>query len=80
MMNKKGQITIETVILTFISMIVISVLMPTIMNFVGLGQNSADPTTSVLLGLLPTMLVIAIIIGVVKSRQRTYPQQFYPEY
>jgi len=61
---KKGQFTLVGLIMIVISLIVLGALMPTIVETIEAVQNETTPTTDVIIGLVPMMLVLAIIMGI----------------
>jgi len=60
----KGQMTLIGVIMIFLSLILLASFMPTIKSQIVKLQNETDPTTDIMVGLIPMMLVVAIIIGI----------------
>jgi len=61
----RGQYTLQGLLLTFVSIIVFSQIYPILKTFISDITATADPSTVVIVELLPFIIVVSIIFGVV---------------
>ena len=61
MKNKKGQITLDGLMMGFMLIIVYVALLPTLNDFISIGLGVSTGMTTVLLTLIPLFILIAII-------------------
>ncbi len=65
-MNSKGQVSIEGIVLSFVSGLILLALLPTMSTFIEGAQNVSDATTSAVIGLIPFILVIVWMISAIR--------------
>jgi len=63
----KGQFTIISLMMIFVTLIVFAVLYPTLSQYIELAQAEMenDTTTSIMLGLIPFFIVVGIILSII---------------
>jgi uncharacterized membrane protein YidH (DUF202 family) len=60
-MGRRGQLSVQNLLGIFVLIIIMSALMPAIIEIIQIALNVVDTTTAILLALVPLVLVAALI-------------------
>ncbi len=72
MKNRKGQITIIAIVMTFLSLFVYAAFLPVINSVINLILPNADSATTLLAQSIPFIILVTIVIALLNYAQPSY--------